>query len=185
MEDHPENRKGTSDFNPEGICTYERTEDGSFHRTSPSGEFLAEGRKKTPCIFVEGMRRRGDGGASFLTDVRGDRPAGDGRVQLDVERWSLSHRGDPVASPRALTRRAECHQWFRGNERASSVFPTTCVHMCRASRVPSHGASGSSGQGFRTCSWSMWPPVPCVPTVHTRRTTFARRVALGVRTLWA
>src|SRR6266568_3533880 len=68
--------------------------------------------------------------------------------------WSPSTIG-ALASPRAVTWRAVCHQWFCAGARARSVFPTICVHMWSVSRVPCQGASGSSGQRCVASSGAM------------------------------
>src|SRR5438132_8506447 len=55
----------------------------------------------------------------------------------------------PVASPRAVTCSATCHQWFCRRARARQVFPTIWVHMWRVAYVSRHSSSDSAGQGAR------------------------------------
>src|SRR5437588_7050746 len=51
-----------------------------------------------------------------------------------------------VVSPREVTASATSHHSLRNGESANFTFPTTCIHMCRVSRVSRHSESGRVGQ---------------------------------------
>src|SRR3989441_10893980 len=62
-----------------------------------------------------------------------------------------------VPSPRAVTYRTTCHQWFCIGASASRVLPTICVQRCRVVWVVDHSSSVSRGHIVSVLSM-IYPP---------------------------
>src|SRR6266699_6744825 len=51
-----------------------------------------------------------------------------------------------VVSPRGVTYKVTCHQWFTNGLSSILTLPTICVHRCRVRQVSFHASNGSAGQ---------------------------------------
>ena len=65
------------------------------------------------------------------------------------------------------SQRVTCHQWFTGGLKASRIFPTICVHICRVVYVSCQAAKGRLGHTAVRSRW-FWP-VACGITLSTGR----------------
>ena len=50
-----------------------------------------------------------------------------------------------VVSPRAVTYRGTCQEWFVHGDWTSRTLPTTCVHRCSVAQVSRQSSKGSGG----------------------------------------
>src|SRR2546421_3878461 len=50
-----------------------------------------------------------------------------------------------VVSPRGVTYKVTCHQWFTNGLSSILTLPTTCVHICSVSQVSRHASKGRAG----------------------------------------
>src|SRR6266568_1041225 len=89
---------------------------------------------------------------------------------------------EDVVSPRGVTYKVTCHQWFTNGLNSILTLPTICVHIWSVSQVSFHASNGSAGQlsarslccvllVLSMCS-SAWLP-PCSIAAHHEGVTIS------------
>src|SRR6266581_6561260 len=53
---------------------------------------------------------------------------------------------EEVVSPRGVTYKVTCHQWFTNGLSSILTLPTICVHIWSVSQVSLHASNGRAGQ---------------------------------------